>query len=141
IEDVLYTDMERQKLRGQGLAVVTQAEAADESSLFYEITAVARRSLTISRPYIDDKGNDWPASPYWRAVREVIEIDKPEKLPIQTSMALDDAARLSEVMIALAQRLDRKLTPEQSETHNWLLSQEQFGAAWVNALRGRAIEV
>lgn len=140
-EDVIYTDTERRMLQGQGLPVVTQAEAADESSLFYEITALARHSLTISRPYIDDKGNEWPASPYWRAVREVVLIDAPERLPIQTSLTMDDAARLSEVMIALAQGLDSKLTPEHSATHNWLIAQDRIGAAWANALRGRRIEV
>ncbi len=141
VEDAIYTDDERRAIRAQGLPLLTQAEAADESSLFYEITALAHRSLTISRPYIDDKGNDWPASPYWRAVMEVVQIEKIERLPIETSITLDDAARLSEAMIALAQKLGGKLTDEHSGVHNWLIGQDRVSAAWLNALRGRSIEV
>ncbi len=138
-EDVLYTDDERRQMRDQGVLLLTRTEMADESSLFYEVTALARQSLTLTRPYVDDKGNGWPASPYWRAVQAVIDIT-PERLPMAAAPTLDDAARPSEVMIALAQALNGKPTPAVFAVHNWLIAQDEIAPRWVNALRCRAIE-
>ncbi len=59
-ESALYTDEERHRFQGQGIALSSRAEQADEGSLFYEMTALAHRSLTLSRPYIDGRGNEWP---------------------------------------------------------------------------------
>ena len=36
---------------------MSRAEEADEGSLYYEMTALARRTLTLSRPYLDGRGN------------------------------------------------------------------------------------
>src|SRR5581483_6202449 len=96
-EDSLYTDEERRQMQAQKLPVLTRAEMADESSLFYEITALAQRSLTLTRPYVDEKGDEWPASPYWRATQAVVDVSA-ERLPIAATATLKDAAQLSEVM-------------------------------------------
>ncbi len=53
---------------------------------------------------------------------------------------LQDAARPSEMLVALAQEVNNKLSPEASAVHNWLVAQDRIGGAWVNALRGRRIE-
>ncbi len=137
-EDALYIDEERRQMQAQSIPLLTRAESADESSLFYEITALARSSLALSRPYIDDKGNPWPASPYWRAIQALVAVE-PERLPIASTVRLDEAARLSETMIALAQGLNTGITPELLATHRWLLRQER-GIGWQNAIRARRIE-
>jgi ATP-dependent helicase/DNAse subunit B len=134
-EDPLYTDLER-AARSQ-IPLRTRAQDADESSLFYEMTAIARRSLTLSRPYIDDKGNEWPPSPYWRGVGAVIQTT-PTRLKIGEEAGLTDAARLSEVMVAAANLLNGEMNATARGVHAWLLV--NHAGAWENALRGRRIE-
>ncbi len=138
-EDALYTDSERRWLNDQGIPIMTRADAADESSLFYEVTALARCALTLSRPYIDEKGNEWPASPYWRAVRAVVDIE-PERLPMAAAETIDGAARRSEVMVALAHALNDTPTATIWGVHNWLIGQPDGALCWTNVLWGRWIE-
>lgn len=140
-EDSLYTDEERRQMQAQKLPVLTRAEMADESSLFYEITALAQRSLTLTRPYVDEKGDEWPASPYWRATQAVVDVSA-ERLPIAATATLKDAAQLSEVMVALAQALNDRPAPTQAllNTHYWLMGQPQTAPRWKNVLHCRQVE-
>ncbi|MCC7447939.1 MAG: exodeoxyribonuclease V subunit gamma [Anaerolineae bacterium] len=138
-EDALYTDTERRWLNAQGIPVMTRADSADESSLFYEVTTLARTMLTLTRPYIDDKGNEWPASPYWRAVRAVVDI-APERLPIAAQETIYNAARHSDVMVALAQALNDMPMATTWGVHNWLIDQPECATCWNNVQWGRWIE-
>lgn len=140
-EDSLYTDEERRQMQAQKLPVLTRAEQADESSLFYEITALARQALTLTRPYVDEKGDEWPASPYWRAAQAVVDAST-KRLPIAATATLIDAAQLSEVMVALAQALNDKPRPTQAllNTHYWLMGQPEAALRWTNALHCRQVE-
>jgi ATP-dependent helicase/nuclease subunit B len=162
-EDTLYIDAERRQFTAQNLPIRTRAEEADESSLFYEVISLARQSLTLSRPYTDDKGNLWPASPYWHAVRAVIEI-KPEHLKMSAVPTLDEASCFSEVLVALTQGLSDSPQEQTSlpgplsassegelrhegdsqnalAAHNWLVEQADLAPHWLNALRCRQIEL
>jgi ATP-dependent helicase/nuclease subunit B len=139
-EDAIYLDTERTALHERGFDLATRAESADESSLFYELTALARKTLTLLRPYLDDKSNDWPASPYWRAVREVVRVE-PLRLPIAPRPVPDEAAQPSEFLLALATHLSEAstLTPTLTAALDWVVS-SPAARAWANARRGRGIE-
>ncbi|MEP7289252.1 MAG: PD-(D/E)XK nuclease family protein [Chloroflexota bacterium] len=137
--DALYTDEERRRMMAQGLPLLTRAEAADESSLFYEITTLARQSLTLTRPYNEANGNPLPASPYWRATTQWVKIT-PDRIALQAPIALDEAARLSEVLLALAQAINGEWNDSVSAVHNWIVEQDDLGSRWANALLGRHIE-
>jgi ATP-dependent helicase/nuclease subunit B len=140
-EDSLYTDEERRQMQAQKLPVLTRAEVADESSLFYEVTALAQQSLTLTRPYVDEKGDEWPASPYWRATQAVVDVSA-ERLPIAATATLKDAAQFSEVMVALAQALNDRPTPTQAllNIHYWLMGQPETAPRWKNVLHCRQVE-
>src|SRR5579859_1399262 len=97
-ENPLYSDAERRQLQGRGIALPTSIEEADEGSLFYEITALARNSLTLSRPYVDERGGEWPASPYWRAACALVQMEG-ERLPIAGEISLADAADPAEALL------------------------------------------
>lgn len=142
-EDALYLDTERAQLQARGFDLATRADAADESSLFYELTALARQSLTLTRPYLDDKGNDWPASPYWRAVREVVT-PTVRRVPIAPRPSFDEAANDSDLLLALAHALNTHAPysagwDQVIATLGWLHTRPAW-AAWQNARVGRKIE-
>jgi ATP-dependent helicase/nuclease subunit B len=137
--DVLYTDRERAQLRDKGIAVTVPAEDADESSLFYEITALARQSLTLLRPTIDSRGNEWSPSPYWDAVLNAVDV-KPERRSITAGIALHEAARAADALVAIATLAS---TPETSDelfaAHNWAVM-NGVSARWRNVLAARNVE-
>jgi ATP-dependent helicase/nuclease subunit B len=142
-ENVLYTDEERRTMQHYSIPLLTSTESTDEGSLFYEITALARQTLTITHPFIDERGTLWPASTYWRAVQQLVAVT-PEKLPITAATSIEASGRLSEAMTALAQALNGSMGKEDhitASTHNWLIGLPQVGVAWVNALRSRQIEL
>ncbi|NJO08160.1 MAG: hypothetical protein HC876_23105, partial [Chloroflexaceae bacterium] len=73
-EPVLYSRRERARLARQGVPLPL-TDPADERSICYEAVAQTRRSLTLSRTYLDDKGNVLPVSPFWRAVLALLTPD------------------------------------------------------------------
>ncbi len=60
-EGALYQEGERITLERAGIDMLTAVERADDMSLFYQALGLARRSLTLSRFTIDDKGDAVPA--------------------------------------------------------------------------------
>jgi len=109
-DDPLYLDSERtalsQRLRerfGYDNALRTRAERSGDDSVFFELMGLPRRSLTLSRPYIQNGGR-WPASYLWRAVEAVFSAipaanlirARPGSIP-----ALTEAATPSELALAL----------------------------------------
>jgi ATP-dependent helicase/DNAse subunit B len=140
LEDALYLDSERAAMQRAGLPLLTRQQQADEGSLFYEITGSARRTLTLTRPYIDERSNPWSVSPYWRAVWEVVEVT-PERLPIAEAVDLADAARPAEAVLALAWSLNGTASATVLGAHNWLLGEPALSSGWLNALAGRRIEL
>jgi ATP-dependent helicase/DNAse subunit B len=147
-EDLLYHDSERRRINGalneiyqtSGIDyLVTRAAEADEKSLFYEMTAIPLQSLTLSRPY-HEKGSDWPASPYWKAVQRVLAV------PIQrTSMSRSvdpiNAARFTELMTALAEALNHPdPAPETFQILEWVTRHPDYAPRWENATLSRNME-
>jgi RecB family exonuclease len=145
-EDPLYTAGERDSLESSGIEVQTAAERADDLSLFYQIIGLARRSLTLSRFTVDRQGTPCPPSPYWTAVRALVDVPdgRIERAAVGAAPRLDDAATLHEAALAVAavfsgeQAADGAITAE--SVHNALLDHAGWGMRWRNVLRGRAVE-
>jgi ATP-dependent helicase/DNAse subunit B len=90
-------------------------DPADERSLFYETTARAWRSLTLSRAYLDESGNLLPVSPYVNAVRRLFARHSitTSRIAAGSTPALDEALSLPEQLIALMQQPPGSATPDQ----------------------------
>ncbi|MBX3066686.1 MAG: PD-(D/E)XK nuclease family protein [Anaerolineae bacterium] len=140
-EDPLYLDTERIELTERGFDLPTRLSSADESSLFYELTALARKTLTLVRPYMDDRGTEWTPSPYWRAVVDIAS-GHHERLPLADRLELAECAHPAEYMLALAIKLGerQRLDDELLGAHSWLSWQQQYASMWLNAQWGRQIE-
>ncbi len=65
-----YTRSERAMLRRHGIPL-PMPHPADERTLFYEAVTRANARLILSRPYLDERGNLLPASPYLHAVEQL----------------------------------------------------------------------
>ncbi len=145
-ESPFYSDRERQALAHDGIALITLAERADDMSLFYEALALARRHLTVSRFTVDDRGAPVPASPYWHALRSVLDVSTEmiERVAVGAAPTLEQAATPGEAAIALAAAWSGEHAPFEAlpavGVHNALLADATWGARWSNALRGRALE-
>jgi ATP-dependent helicase/nuclease subunit B len=147
-EDSLYHDTEREKLNlalnqiydTEGIDyLVTRASQADEQSLFYEMTAIPLRSLTLARPW-HENGSDWPASPYWKAVLRTIAV-QPERFSMSKSVAPGDAARFTELVTALAQALnDPAQIADTFHILEWVMQHPDYAPRWQNALDARQVE-
>ncbi len=98
----LYTHRERSALAQQGITI-PPPDQADERSLFYETITRARRSLTLTRTYLDERGNTLPASPYLTALLDLVQ---PASVPLQRIGAgsvptIHEAASPQEMLVAI----------------------------------------
>ncbi|MBN1202989.1 MAG: PD-(D/E)XK nuclease family protein [Anaerolineae bacterium] len=145
-DDPLYQEDERQQLEAAGIDVQTADERVDDMSLFYQAVGLARRSLTLSRFTVDDRGTPNPPSPFWGAVRAVVDVpdDQITRLPVGAAPALDHAATPGEAAVAVAaafsgERGDQDIAAA-AGVYNALLDHPTWGARWRGALHGRAVE-
>ncbi|MCA0458894.1 MAG: PD-(D/E)XK nuclease family protein [Chloroflexi bacterium] len=142
-EDPIYLDSERELLCQAGILLETQAERAADDGLFYELITLPRRSLTLSRPTVQN-GALWPESHLWRAVKVLYHdaetIIERYKTPLGGTVRVEDAANLTEAALAVANSFSQ---PQANETasplYNWLLS--EYPQYWEGILQRRAIEV
>lgn len=98
----LYTHRERAALAQQRITI-PPPDPADERSLFYEAITRARCSLTLTRTYLDERGNTLPASPYLNALLDLVQR---ASIPLQRIGAgsvptMHDAASPQEMLVAL----------------------------------------
>jgi ATP-dependent helicase/DNAse subunit B len=104
--DVLYAPAERES---HPLPLI-QYEIANDASLWWQVVGNTRVSLTLLRPYIDDNGAPWQASPYWDAVRDCFDGLPVEEIPIAVAPTVEEAASRAELLTALA---NAALVPEE----------------------------
>lgn len=143
-EDPLYHDRERQQLNatlGHDL-LQTSFERQDDGAVFYECMAMARQSLTLSRPSLDDSTNPWPESVLWRAVMALVEQPTVIRYRAGAAPDLQEAATLREAGIALAARLRDQTQPDPltQAVFDWLATHPDFQRQWALVQHGRAIE-
>lgn len=75
-EDALLGEAERAWLADQGFAIEQRLQG-DEATLFYHAVTRTRRRLLLCRPYLADDGQPWEPSPYWIAVRQILDCASP----------------------------------------------------------------
>lgn len=73
-DDCLLSEAERQDFNDRGIPLRHRSsQSADEMLLFYSVVTRARRSLTLSYPAVNLKGQPLYPSPYLSALRELFE--------------------------------------------------------------------
>jgi ATP-dependent helicase/nuclease subunit B len=138
-EDPLYLDNERLAFRDKGVYLQTQAERAADESIFYELISLPRRSLTLSRPTVQE-GKKWLKSHLWEAVERVFEDIPVERIAVGAVVAASDVASLDEAAIAVADDMNRPLEQVASGgLYGWL--QAHHAAYWGHIHAGRGIEM
>ncbi|NDJ62690.1 MAG: hypothetical protein GYB67_16325 [Chloroflexi bacterium] len=136
-EDPLFLDSERRALSARGIVLPTQAERTDDDGLFFELISLARRSLTLSRPYVQN-GAPWSESHLWRAACAVFTDVTPERLAIGAVVPAESVVTPHEVALAVADGLSGGDSLH-GPLFAWL--NERHGDLWARIKRARAIEL
>ena len=119
--DTLYAPDEREN---HPLPLI-RFSAADDASLWWQVIGNVNRQLILLRPYIDDNGAPWQASPYWEAVRACFTDLQAEPIPIADHPTPENAASQSELLVGLAQTGAR--TIPRALNHQWTYAQHADG--------------
>lgn len=146
-EDLLYLDSDRRDLNARDIPLLMRAAEADETSVFYELTALARQRLTLTRPYLDEKGAPLAPSPYWRAVQEAVR-GTVFHIGLAQPLTVETALHPAEAMQAAAQVLTQGLSQGGEVPHSaqigpllaWLNAEPSRASSWSNVRHGQAIE-
>ena len=136
-EDRLYLDSEREVLAKYGVRLETQAERSADDGLFYELIGLARETLSLSRPTVQD-GAPWPPSHLWRAVTDVLS-DAPavtQRVAPGEVVSAENVASADEALLAVADGLNN--TPPSavvSGLYNWVLQTDAVRWTRINHVR------
>lgn len=76
----------------------------DQASLFYQAVTRTDSCLLITRPYLSDDGENWEASPFWNAVKDLFEEGVVERIRPDTPRPLADAASSQELLFLAVRR-------------------------------------
>jgi ATP-dependent helicase/nuclease subunit B len=142
-EDPLYSDRERKKLQDEaGFEVQTSTDRVDSGLIFYEACAMARETLTLSRPTLDEKANPWPPSILWREVNTILKDAPTLRIRAGAAPLVEETADMREAGVAVAAAISQQLVSvnDASGVLASLLGDATHSSRWVNILRGRAIE-
>lgn len=75
-DDCLFSESERQELISRGISLNSRSrQHADEMFLFYSVVTRARRSLTLSYPEVNSKGQPVFPSPYVTALTSLFDAE------------------------------------------------------------------
>lgn len=69
----------------------------EQAGLFYQAVTRADRFLLLTRPYLADDGEAWEPSPFWDAVKSMLETD-PLRISPEQPRPLPDAASVQDVL-------------------------------------------
>ena len=139
-EDPLYSDPERDELASLDIRIETTAGRNKDQGLFYEMCALAQRTLTLSRPTRDDGGNEWAESVFWKRAVEILHGADSEALRVGEVPPLEKATSQRELIVSLSRALNEPdnlsdLAVRAALAYVW------DKPAWMNVLRGREIEL
>ena len=141
-EDPLYLDSERERLQLDSILLETQAERIDDQGLFYELISLPRKTLTLSRPTIQE-GKVWIESHLWRAVKHVFPELDTLKMSVGDVIHPADAASYNELLLTIANQLNQTDADEIDYTlgvQNWLRSDDELSSRWSHILHGRQVD-
>ncbi len=124
-EDPFLTDSDRTQLIQRGLRLEPRLRS-DQQTVFYEAVTRAERFLLLTRPYLSPEGESWEPSPYWQALREVVQVE-PQRVRREERLPLSEAASRSEL---IAQAMLRGILPR---------GYDELGSAWREAQHARHI--
>jgi ATP-dependent helicase/nuclease subunit B len=102
-EELLLRDSHRHALRQAGLTALAPRLRGDEVTFFYQAVTRAREKLFICRPYLAEDGQAWEASPYWREVCRLVNVQV-EHIRPEDRLPLSQVASPQEFAQALARR-------------------------------------
>jgi ATP-dependent helicase/DNAse subunit B len=121
-----------------------------EREFFYEAITRARHKLLLTRPVLADNGAEWVASPFWEAVRHLVEVE-PESIPSETAVPLGNTASQAEWWETLASYPDSMIGQQiqnrrewqsiQSAAQIWQMRQAGETAVWEGDLTTLAPEL
>lgn len=143
-EDPFLRDADRQILREKfGFPLESSTQSA-EREFFYEAITRARHKLLLTRPILADNGAEWVASPFWEAVRQLIEVE-PESIPSERIIPLEDTASRAEWWETLAAAYPESIDGQpvqstrewqhlQSAAQIWQLRQAKERSVWEGDL-------
>jgi len=95
---------------------------ANDASLWWQVISNVNQQLILTRPYIDENGAVWQASPYWDAVLDCFTNTQVEKIPIAQHPETQTAASQNELLVALAHSNSR-IIPD-SFSNQWSYIQQ-----------------
>ncbi|WP_141608606.1 PD-(D/E)XK nuclease family protein [Litorilinea aerophila] len=105
--DVLYAAHER---RDAGIPL-RRPVPGEEATLWWQAVSNVGQRLTLLRPWLDDRGEEWPPSPYWQAVVDLFAPLTPVRIPVAAPPPLEEAASPEELAVVLA-RAGARQVPE-----------------------------
>ncbi|MFP4323260.1 MAG: PD-(D/E)XK nuclease family protein [Anaerolineales bacterium] len=105
-DDPLYSERERTTFAEAGLAVEQARYRNRDAALFYQMAALARRQLVLSRPTVDEGGNPWSPSIFWERAFAALPGAEIERLALGASAGVADAANPRELAVAVARALN-----------------------------------
>jgi ATP-dependent helicase/nuclease subunit B len=129
--DPLYAPLEREP--GRARLPLRFRDPGEEASLWWQVLANCRQSLILLRPRLDEKGAEWPASPYFDAVLATVADAPVDVIPIAPRLEVETAASPGEVLAALAHK--RAKTVPEALTALW--RQAEAGLAISRLRQGR----
>lgn len=131
--DPLLTADERAQLRAANIPLA-DLQTRDETTLFYEATALARTRLELFYPYLDDDANPLYPSPYLQLVQHFYTDVKTQRVRVNAMPEIATAASAQELAVALAFAPDTSRAQE-TERALWAMSH-----AWRHSRAAFAIE-
>jgi len=106
--DPFYSQQER---KDHPLSLI-KYNPADQASLWWQLIGNVNKKLILLRPYLDESGAPWQASPYWDKVRDCFIDLAPFRIPIADHPLPNDAACLTELLTALIKTEARIIPPQ-----------------------------
>jgi ATP-dependent helicase/DNAse subunit B len=118
--DVFYASKEREEFQ----LPIRRHVSAYDASLFWQVINNVNSTLTLLRPYLDDNGAEWQPSPYWDATKSCFEDLPVARIPIADRIDINNAASLSELLVACAQAHARIVPDELQSDYAYAQSAE-----------------
>ncbi len=117
-EDPFLRDEDRDQLERMSKIALGPSTKSAEREFFYEALTRPRQKLLLTRPVLADNGADWVASPYWEAVRSLIDC-VPEKIGSEELLAAEETASWPEWWESIAAAADGHALAQQQDPIIW----------------------